>query len=140
MDREPDRPPEVGEPIRPMPDDLAPALSEIELVADIWAADAREARYVAERAVSVAHFARRRRRQRIDERGPRGGPGLDSRHRQLVELADYSVAANFTAGNFTIFGKFTGTDASGSDKITTDLNNNEPRFLIGVTTTFPWGD
>ena len=90
MDREADRLPEVGEPIRPMPDDLAPALSELELVADIWAADAREARYVAERAVSVAHFARRRRRQRIDERGPRGGPGLDSRHRQLVELADYS--------------------------------------------------
>ena len=39
-----------------MPDDLAPALSEIELVADIWAADAREARYVAERAVSVARL------------------------------------------------------------------------------------
>src|SRR4051794_3767897 len=90
MDSEPDRLPEVGEPIRTMPEDLAPALSEIELVADIWAADAREARDVAVRAVSVAHFARRRRRQRIEEFGPRGGPGLDSRHRQPVALADYS--------------------------------------------------
>jgi uncharacterized protein (TIGR02001 family) len=57
-----------------------------------------------------------------------------------IELMDYSVTANFTAGNFTIFGKFTGTDASGADKITADVNNNEPRFLIGVATTFPWGD
>src|SRR5215212_5589128 len=90
MDSEPDRPPEVGEPIRTMPEDLAPELSEIELVADIWASDAREARYVAERAVFIARFARRRRRQRIDEAGARGGPGLDSRHRQLAVLADHS--------------------------------------------------
>ncbi|TFV87434.1 HNH endonuclease signature motif containing protein [Blastococcus sp. CT_GayMR16] len=90
MDSEPDRAPEEGEPIRVLPEDLAPALTETELVADIWAADAREARYVAERAVSIAHFARRRRRQRLDEFGPRGSPGLDSRHRQPVALADYS--------------------------------------------------
>ena len=90
MDSEPDRPPELGEPIHVRPEDLAPALSETELVADIWAADAREARHVAERAVSIARFARRRRRQRDDEFGPRGGPGLDSRHRTPVVLADYS--------------------------------------------------
>jgi hypothetical protein len=90
MDSEPDRPPVEGEPIHVLPEDLAPAFSETELVADIWAADAREARYVAERAVAIARFARRRRRQRIDELGPRGGPGLDSRHRQPVALADYS--------------------------------------------------
>jgi hypothetical protein len=90
MDSEPDRAPESGVPIRVLPDDLAPALSETELVADIWAADARESRHVAERAVSVARFARRRRRQRDDEFGSRGGPGLDSRHRTPVVLADYS--------------------------------------------------
>jgi hypothetical protein len=90
MDSEPDRAPEVGEPIPALPEDLAPALSETELVADIWAADAREARYVAERAVSIARLARRRRRQRADEFGPRGGPGLDSRYRQPVVLTDYS--------------------------------------------------
>jgi hypothetical protein len=90
MDSEPDRAPAEGEPLPVLPEDLAPALSEIELVADIWAADAREARHVAERAVAIARFARRRRRQRTDEFGPRGGPGLDSRHRQPAVLADYS--------------------------------------------------
>jgi hypothetical protein len=90
MDSEPDRAPELGVPIRVLPEDLAPDLSETELVADIWAADARQARDVAERAVSVSHFARRRRRQRDDEFGPRGGLGLDSRHRTPVVLADYS--------------------------------------------------
>jgi uncharacterized protein (TIGR02001 family) len=54
------------------------------------------------------------------------------------ELVDYAVQFNYTAGNFTLFGKFTGTDASGEDKITSDANNNEPRFLVGVMTTFPW--
>ena len=55
-----------------------------------------------------------------------------------AELTDYAVQANWTAGKFTLFAKFTGTDASGADKIKTDENNNEPRVLIGVTTTFPW--
>ena len=36
-------------------------------------------------------------------------------------------AGNFTAGNFTIFGKFTGTDASGAFKIEDDVVNNEAR-------------
>jgi hypothetical protein len=82
--------PDVGEPIPVLPEDLAPADTDIELVADIWASDAREARSVAERAVSVARFARRRRRQRADEFGPNGGPGIDSRHRQPVILTDFS--------------------------------------------------
>ena len=56
------------------------------------------------------------------------------------ELVDYAVQFNYSAGHFTLFGKFTGTDASGDDKITTDENNNEPRVLVGVMTTFPWGD
>jgi uncharacterized protein (TIGR02001 family) len=56
------------------------------------------------------------------------------------ELFDYAVQANYVAGHFTIFGKFTGTDASGGMKVEADENNNEPRFLVGVMTTFPWGD
>src|SRR5215217_2995672 len=84
------RAPEVGEAIHVLPEDLAPALTDTELVADIWAADAREARHVAERAVAVARFARRRRRQRSVEFGPRGGPGLDSRYREHPVLADFS--------------------------------------------------
>lgn len=61
------------------------------------------------------------------------GPGLG-------ELIDYSVQANFTAGSFTIFAKFTGTDADDDQEVTGDVLNNEPRGLIGVMTTFPWGD
>ena len=32
-----------------------------------------------------------------------------------IEQFDYAVQGNFTAGNFTIFGKFTGTDASDAE-------------------------
>jgi uncharacterized protein (TIGR02001 family) len=58
------------------------------------------------------------------------------------ELVDYAVQANYTFGNFTAFAKFTGTDASTSkgSKVTGDVGNNEPRGLIGIMTTFPWGD
>lgn len=55
-----------------------------------------------------------------------------------IETTDYAIQANYTISNFTIFGKFTGTDSD--DKIETDVNNNEPRVLVGVMTTFPWGD
>lgn len=54
------------------------------------------------------------------------------------ELVDFAVQGNYTAGNFTLFAKFTGTDASGDQKETRDGNNNEPRVLVGVMTTFPW--
>ena len=54
------------------------------------------------------------------------------------DLFDYAVQGNYTAGNFTIFAKFTGTDASGIYKFTDDVGNNEARFLVGVMTTFPW--
>ncbi|HEU4779998.1 MAG TPA: TorF family putative porin [Steroidobacteraceae bacterium] len=56
------------------------------------------------------------------------------------EVVDYAVQANYVAGKFTIFGKFTGTDASEANEYTSDVNNNEPRFLVGVMTTFPWGE
>jgi uncharacterized protein (TIGR02001 family) len=55
-----------------------------------------------------------------------------------IETTDFAVQANFTAGNFTLFAKFTGTD--GDLEIETDENNNEPRILVGAMTTFPWGD
>jgi uncharacterized protein (TIGR02001 family) len=55
-------------------------------------------------------------------------------------LIDYAVQANYTASHFTLFAKFTGTDASGGMKITGDIGNNEARVLVGVMTTFPWGD
>jgi uncharacterized protein (TIGR02001 family) len=51
---------------------------------------------------------------------------------------DYAVQLNWTAGHFTVFGKITGTDASGPFKVEGDINNNEARGLIGVSTTFPW--
>jgi uncharacterized protein (TIGR02001 family) len=54
------------------------------------------------------------------------------------ETTDYAVQLNYAAGNFNLFAKFTGTD--GDAETTTDVNNNEARFLVGVSTTFPWGD
>lgn len=55
-----------------------------------------------------------------------------------IETTDYALQLNYAAGHFNIFGKFTGTDDDA--EITTDVNNNEPRFLVGVATTFPWCD
>ena len=49
---------------------------------------------------------------------------------EAEELIDYAVQLNWTVNNFTIFGKFTGTDASDTE-VTDDVNNNEPRFLVG---------
>src|SRR3712207_3963460 len=73
-----------------VPDTAASELSDLELVADIWAADAREARYVAERAASIAALARRRRIERDRDFGSLGGPGLDTRYRQSPVLAEVS--------------------------------------------------
>ncbi|MES1262976.1 MAG: TorF family putative porin, partial [Peristeroidobacter soli] len=53
-----------------------------------------------------------------------------------LETTDYAVQLNYSVNNFTIFGKFTGTD--GDAEVTTDVNNNEARFLVGVMTTLPW--
>jgi uncharacterized protein (TIGR02001 family) len=56
------------------------------------------------------------------------------------EVVDYAVQANYTVNHFTLFAKFTGTDASEAAEVTTDSGNNEARFLVGVMTTFPWGE
>jgi hypothetical protein len=83
--------PDDGVPIPDLPDDVAAAaMSDLELVADIWAADARESRHAAERAASIAALARRRSTERDRDFGQLGGPGLDSRLRRSPVLADVS--------------------------------------------------
>lgn len=54
-------------------------------------------------------------------------------------LVDFMVGVGYTLGNFDLAVKLTGTDASGDQKIRSDLNNNEPRVLFTVSTTLPWG-
>ncbi|TFV74429.1 HNH endonuclease [Blastococcus sp. CT_GayMR19] len=90
FDGQPPPIPDDGDPIHDRPDDVAAPLSDLELVADIWAADARESRHVAERAASVAALARRRSIERDKDFRQLGGPGLDSRLRQSPVLADVS--------------------------------------------------
>ena len=89
FDIEPSGEPDVGVRIREVPD-TDPALSDLELVSDIWAADAREARHAAQRAEAIAALARRRAIERDREFGPLGGPGLDSRLRRSPVLAQVS--------------------------------------------------
>jgi uncharacterized protein (TIGR02001 family) len=50
-----------------------------------------------------------------------------------AETFDYAVQGNYTAGNFTLFAKVTGTDLDNADDF-----NAEARVLVGVMTTFPW--
>ncbi|WP_104524602.1 HNH endonuclease signature motif containing protein [Blastococcus atacamensis] len=83
-------PPDDGVLILVTPEDLEPSASDIELIADIWAADARAARYAAERAAAIAALARRRHIQRDAAFGKRGGPGHDSRLRRHPALAEVS--------------------------------------------------
>jgi len=54
------------------------------------------------------------------------------------DVVDYAVQGNYSAGNLSFFVKFTATDASDEMKVESDIGNNEPRFLFGVTTTLPW--
>jgi uncharacterized protein (TIGR02001 family) len=58
---------------------------------------------------------------------------------EAEEIIDYAVQVNWAVNNFTLFAKFTGTDADDTE-ITGDVGNNEPRFLVGVSTTLPWGE
>lgn len=54
-------------------------------------------------------------------------------------LLDYSVGVGYTLSNFDLSLKLTGTDASGEQKVTDDLFNNEARVMFSVSTTLPWG-
>jgi hypothetical protein len=88
----PPSPPVEGVPMAVSPAELLDgADTELECVADIWAADARAARAAAELAVWIARLARRRRIERHrDEFGPRGRPGRDAVDRRPPCLADVS--------------------------------------------------
>jgi uncharacterized protein (TIGR02001 family) len=50
-----------------------------------------------------------------------------------AEVIDYAVQGNYTAGNFTFFAKFTGTDVDHASDV-----NADARVLVGVMTTIPW--
>ncbi|TYP90833.1 HNH endonuclease signature motif containing protein [Blastococcus xanthinilyticus] len=94
LDLGPPREPDDGDRIQVVPDP-APMSSDLELVADIWAADARESRHAAQRAEAIAALARRRSIERDREFGRVGGPGLDSRLRQnpvLTQVSDTFVS------------------------------------------------
>jgi uncharacterized protein (TIGR02001 family) len=54
------------------------------------------------------------------------------------ELFDYSLGVGYALGKFNLSLKWTGTDASGTQKITSDVGNNEGRVVFAVATTFPW--
>lgn len=88
MERGPDG--EDGDVVHVHPDDLDGGVSELELVADIWSADARAARHAAERAVAISRLAQRRRKELDRVFGARGGPGVDSRQLSHPVLDEYS--------------------------------------------------
>src|SRR5688572_15421618 len=50
------------------------------------------------------------------------------------ELIDYALGVGYTVGNFDLNLKYTATDASGDQKVTTDAGNNEGRFVFSVST------
>ena len=54
------------------------------------------------------------------------------------ELFDYSVGVGYDFSNFSLALKYTGTDASGDQKVTSDVGNNEGRIVFTVSTTLPW--
>ena len=85
------RPPRSGEPIPVLPSEVVPPeCGELELVCDIWSADAHMAREHARQAATIAELARRRSAERDTDFGPRGGPGPDSRSMRPAALADVS--------------------------------------------------
>src|SRR5687768_13830501 len=90
FDGQPPPIPVDGVPIPAQPDGVAAHLSDLELVSDIWAADARESRHVAERAAAIAALARRRSAERDRDFGSLGKPGLDSQLRQPEALREIS--------------------------------------------------
>jgi uncharacterized protein (TIGR02001 family) len=56
------------------------------------------------------------------------------------EIFDYSVGVGYDFSNFSLALKYTGTDASGDQKITDDVANNEGRVVFTIATTLPWGE
>jgi len=56
------------------------------------------------------------------------------------EYFDFAVTLGYTISHFDLELKYSGTDLSGADKVTTDVFNTEPRLMFSVSTTLPWGD
>lgn len=54
------------------------------------------------------------------------------------ELFDYSIGVGYDFEKFSLALKYTGTDASGDQKITDDVANNEGRVVFSISTTLPW--
>src|SRR3954469_13096443 len=85
------RSPQSGEPIPVLPSEVvSPLAAELELVCDIWSADAHMAREHARPAAHIAELARRRSVERDTAYGPRGGPGPDARAMRPAALSDVS--------------------------------------------------
>src|SRR3712207_9424441 len=99
---DPDPSPVEGEPDPVVPADLAPLLTELEIVSGIRSAQARQAREYALELLIIAQLARRRRCDDLMARGVRGGPGVDSRARVVPELAD--IREDFAAKLALILG------------------------------------
>ncbi|WP_089305500.1 HNH endonuclease signature motif containing protein [Geodermatophilus pulveris] len=78
-------------PVPVLPSEVVlPECGELELVCDIWSADAHVAREHARQAAVVAELARRRSVERDTAFGARGGPGPDARAVRPAALADVS--------------------------------------------------
>jgi uncharacterized protein (TIGR02001 family) len=56
------------------------------------------------------------------------------------ELFDYAAAINYIYQKLNFNLKLTGTDASGGQKLRSDVNNNEARVVFSAYTTLPWGE
>jgi uncharacterized protein (TIGR02001 family) len=56
------------------------------------------------------------------------------------ELFDYAIGVGYDINNFSLVLKYLGTDASGEQKVTDDVGNNEGRVVFLVSTTLPWGN
>ena len=54
------------------------------------------------------------------------------------ELFDYSAGLGYSLNKVNLSLSVTGTDASGNQKITGDILNNEARVFLSVSTTLPW--
>jgi uncharacterized protein (TIGR02001 family) len=55
------------------------------------------------------------------------------------EIFDYGVGVGYDINNFSLSLKLVGTDASGAQKVTDDVGNNEARLVFAISTTLPWG-
>ena len=57
------------------------------------------------------------------------------------ELVDYAVQGNYDRRQLhDLRASSPAPMPVATTKVKTDANNNEARFLVGVMTTFPWGD